>query len=162
MALLHEVRNTKSHRVGFIGKVMSKREDIASHIVTQLGNVASIKTVTREPKDLPQLAVTSFPHVLVETANETRETVSFGGDVRREGTIDFLINVVIHGDNRDTDRNAIMEAIEEKLDLDVTMGGNAADAGVSEIIIREIGETAPFGQSAIVYTVKYYYSRGDA
>lgn len=141
---------------------MSKREDIASHIVTQLGTITQVKTVTREPKDLAQLATTSFPHCLVETANETRETVSFGGDVRREGTIDFLINVVVHGDNRDSDRNDIMERIEEKLDQDVTMGGNAADGGVTEIIIREIGETAPFGQSAIVYTVKYYYSRGDA
>lgn len=141
---------------------MSRREDIANHIVTQLGTVTQIKTVTREPKVLTQLAVTSFPHCLVETANETRETVSFGGDVRREGTIDFLINVVVHGDNRDTDRNDIMERIEEKLDADVTMGGFASDSGVSEIIIREIGETAPFGQSAIVYTVKYYYSRGDA
>ena len=141
---------------------MSKREDIASHIVTQIGTITQVKTVTREPKDLAQLAVTSFPHVLVETANEVRETISIGDSPRREGTIDFLINVVVHGDNRDTDRNDIMERIEEKLDLDTTMGGNAADGGVSEIIIREIGETAPFGQSAIVYTVKYYYERGNA
>lgn len=141
---------------------MSKREDIASHIVTQIGTITQVKTVTREPKELAQLAVTSFPHVLVETANEVRETISIGDSPRREGTIDFLINVVVHGDNRDTDRNDIMERIEEKLDLDTTMGGNAADGGVSEIIIREIGETAPFGQSAIVYTVKYYYGRGDA
>ena len=141
---------------------MSKREDIASHIVTQIGTITQVKTVTREPKDLAQLAVTSFPHVLVETANETRETISIGDSPRREGTIDFLINVVVHGDNRDTDRNDIMERIEEKLDLDTTMGGRAADSGVTEIIIREIGETAPFGQSAIVYTVKYFYRRGDA
>ena len=141
---------------------MSKREDIASHIVTQIGTITQVKTVTREPKDLAQLAVTSFPHVLVETANETRATISSGSTPGREGTIDFLINVVVHGDNRDTDRNDIMERIEEKLDLDTTMGGRAADSGVTEIIIREIGETAPFGQSAIVYTVKYFYRRGDA
>lgn len=140
---------------------MSKREDIANHIVTQIGTITQVKTVTREPKDLAQLAVTSFPHVLVETANETRETISFGDGVRREATMDFLINVVVHGNNRDTDRNLIMELIEEKLDLDVTMGGDASDSGTSEVIIREIAETAPFGQAAIVYTVKYYYPRGN-
>jgi len=140
---------------------MSKREDIAAHIVTQLGTVAQIKTVTREPTDLTQLATTSFPHVLVETANETREDISFSGAVRRESTMDFLINIVVHGNNRDTARNSIMELIEEKLSQDVTMGGNASNSGTSEILIREIAETAPFGQAAIVWTVKYYYTRGN-
>lgn len=140
---------------------MSIREDIANHIVTQLATVSGIKTVTREPKAISQLAVTSFPHVLVETANETRETITIGDTPSREGVIDFLINVVVHGDNRDSDRNTVMELIEEKLDTDTTMGGNASDSGTSEIIIREIAETAPYGQAAIVYTVKYYYSRGN-
>jgi hypothetical protein len=141
---------------------MSKREDIAAHIVTQLGTVGSIKTVTREPKDLGQLAATSFPHVLVESANEVREDASFSGEVRREATLDFLLNIVVYGNDRDTNRNAIIEAVEEKLALDPSMGGNAFNSGVSEVIIREIAETAPYGQAAIVYTVKYYYDRGNA
>jgi len=46
---------------------MSKREDIVAEIVTQVGNAAGVQTVTREPKALEELAVPSFPHVLVET-----------------------------------------------------------------------------------------------
>ena len=140
---------------------MSKREDIAAHIVTQIGTISQVGTVTREPTDISQLAVTAFPHVLVETANELREDVSFSSAVRRESTMDFLINVVVHGNNRDTARNSILELIEEKLSTDVTMGGYASNSGTSEIIIREIAETAPFGQAAMVWTVKYYYTRGN-
>jgi len=141
---------------------MSRREDIAAYIVTQLGTVSQIKTVTREPTDLTQLAATSFPHVLVETANEIREDASFSGDVRREATLDFLLNVVVYGNNRDTSRNTIIELIEEKLAQDPDIVGLCFNSGVSEVIIREIAETAPFGQAAIVYTVKYYYERGNA
>ena len=140
---------------------MSKREDIAAHIVTQIGTISQVGSVTREPTDLTQLAVTAFPHVLVETANEIREDSSFGTKVTREGTIDFLINIVVHGNNRDTARNQLIELIEEKLSEDVTMGGDASISGTSEVIIREIAETAPFGQAAIVWTVKYYYTRGS-
>jgi len=141
--------------------VASIRESIASHIVTQINAITGVKTVTREPTDIAQLAVTSFPHVLVESANETRENSSIGTAPRQESTIDFLINVVVHGNNRDSDRNSIIEQIEEKLALDTSLGGNASDSFTSEIIIREIAETKPYGQAALVYTAKYYYSRGS-
>ena len=139
----------------------SIRENIASHIVTQINAITGVKTVTREPTDIAQLAVTSFPHVLVESANETRENSSIGSAPRQESTIDFLINVVVHGNNRDSDRNSIIEKIEEKLALDTSLGGNASDSYTSEVIIREIGETKPYGQAALVYTAKYYHNRGS-
>jgi hypothetical protein len=141
--------------------VASIRENIASHIVTQIDAISEVKTVTREPTDIAQLAVTSFPHVLVESANETRERLSIGTTPREESSIDFLINVVVHSNNRDSDRNSIIEKIEEKLALDTSLGGNASDSFTSEIIIREIAETKPYGQAALVYTAKYYYSRGS-
>ena len=139
----------------------SIRENIASHIVTQINAITGVKTVTREPTDIAQLAVTSFPHVLVESANETRENSSIGTAPRQESTIDLLINVVVHGNNRDSDRNSIIEQIEEKLALDTSLGGNASDSFTSEVIIREIGETKPYGQGALVYTAKYYHNRGS-
>mgnify|MGYP003646367475 CR=1 FL=1 len=139
----------------------SIRENIASHIVTQINAITGVKTVTREPTDIAQLAVTSFPHVLVESANENRENSSIGTAPRQESTIDFLINVVVHGNNRDSDRNSIIEQIEEKLALDTSLGGNASDSYTSEVIIREIGETKPYGQGALVYTAKYYHARGS-
>jgi len=141
--------------------VASIRENIASHLVTQINAITGVKTVTREPTDIAQLAVTSFPHVLVESANETRENSSIGSAPRQESTIDFLINVVVHGNNRDSDRNSIIEKIEEKLALDTSLGGNASDSFTSEVIIREIGETKPYGQGALVYTAKYYHARGS-
>ena len=140
---------------------MSIRENIANHIVTQIGAITEVKTATREPTDIAQLAVTSFPHVLVESANETRENSSIGGTPRQEATIDFLINVVVHSNNRDSDRNSILEKIEEKLALDSTLGGNASDSYTSEVVIREIAETKPYGQAALVYTAKYYHARGN-
>jgi len=141
--------------------VASIRENIASHIVTQIDAISEVKTVTREPTDIAQLAVTSFPHVLVESANETRENSSIGSSPRQESTIDFLINVIVHSNNRDSDRNSLIEKIEEKLALDTTLGGNASDSFTSEVLIREIAQTKPYGQAALVYTAKYYHSRGN-
>jgi hypothetical protein len=140
---------------------MSIREDITAHIVSQISAITEVKTVTREPKVLTELAVTSYPHVLVESANEGREDSSYGNEIRRKATMDIILNVVVYSNNRDQSRNTIMEKVEEKLALDVTLGGKAINSGVSEIVIREIGETAPYGQAAIIYNVEYYYTRGN-
>jgi len=140
---------------------MSIREDITAHIVSQINAITEVKTVTREPKVLTELAVTSYPHVLVESANERREDSSYGNEIRRKATMDIILNIVVYSNNRDQSRNTIMEKVEEKLALDVTLGNKAINSGVAEIVIREIGETAPYGQAAIIYTVEYYYTRGN-
>ena len=75
----------------------SKRELIVQNIVTQIQSIASIKMVTREPKDILELSVASFPPVLVETANETRDNSSFGTEVRKESELEILLNIVVHG-----------------------------------------------------------------
>lgn len=140
---------------------MSTRESITAHIVSQIDAITEVKSVTREPKVIAELAATSFPHVMIETANETREDFSMSNEIRRKATMDVLINVIVYSNNRDQNRNSIIEKIEEKLALDTTLGGNALNSGTSEIVIREVGETAPYGQAAIVYTVEYYYTRGN-
>tara|TARA_R100000426_G_scaffold87119_1_gene70437 strand:+ start:43 stop:468 length:426 start_codon:yes stop_codon:yes gene_type:complete len=140
---------------------MSKRENITAHIVSQISAISDVKSVTREPKVITELAATSFPHVMIETANEEREDFSFGNEIRRKATMDVLINVIVYSNNRDQSRNEILEKIEEKLALDTTLGGNALNSKTSEIIVREVGETAPYGQAAIVYTVEYYYTKGS-
>ena len=139
----------------------SKRENITAHIVSQISAISDVKSVTREPKVITELAATSFPHVMIETANEEREDFSFGNEIRRKATMDVLINVIVYSNNRDQSRNEILEKIEEKLALDTTLGGNALNSKTSEIIVREVGETAPYGQAAIVYTVEYYYTKGS-
>jgi len=138
----------------------SKRELIVQNIVTQIQSIASIKMVTREPKDILELSVASFPHVLVETANETRDNSSFGTEVRKESELEILLNIVVHGNNRDQQRNNAIEAIEQKLDIDVTRGGHAFDSQLSEVTIRELNEAAPYGQAVMLLTIKYFYTKG--
>lgn len=138
----------------------SKRELIVQEIVTQLEAIPSIKMVTREPKSIEELSVRSFPHILVETANEVRENASFGADVRKVSELEILLNIVVHGNNRDEQRNNAIEAIEAQLDLDSTLGGNALDSWLSEVTIRELNEAAPYGQAVVLYTVRYYYTKG--
>ena len=139
---------------------MSKREDIVSSVVAQLELIPGIKTVTREPKSLEELSKSSFPHVLVETANETREHASFGAEVRRVSNLEILLNVVVHGSDRDYKRNTVIEEIETQLSVDSTFGGVCFDSSIDEISIREVAESAPYGQAAILLTVKYYYTKG--
>ena len=138
----------------------SKRELIVQNIVTQIQSIASIKLVSREPKDILELSVASFPHVLVETANETRENASFSADVRKESELEILLNIVVHGNNRDQQRNNAIEAIEQKLDIDVTRGGHAFDCQLTEVTIRELNEAAPYGQAVALFTIKYCYTKG--
>ena len=48
---------------------MSKREDIASHIVSTISGISSpsIKKVTRQPFNLEELSQAQYPAVLVQT-----------------------------------------------------------------------------------------------
>lgn len=139
---------------------MSKRETIAKYIVENIDKVRSVKTVTREPKSLDELSKSAYPHVLVESANEVREVSSYGDNVRVQADIDFLINIVVTGKDRDSQRNLLLDAIEQALQADTTMGGVCYDSQVSEIQIREIEEAAPYATAAMIYTVRYFYTRG--
>ena len=51
---------------------MSKREDIADHIVSTISGISSpsIKKVTRQPFNLEELAQSQYPAVLVQTQTE--------------------------------------------------------------------------------------------
>jgi hypothetical protein len=139
---------------------MSNREAIVSSVVTQLTALTECRTVTREPRALEELSKSSFPHILVETANETRSTASFGAEVRRVSELEILLNVVVHGADRDQKRNTVIAAIETKLSLDPTFGGLCYNSEITEISIREIAESAPYGQAAVLLRVEYFYTRG--
>ena len=129
-------------------------------MVTQIGNATGIKTVTREPKAVEELATSSFPHILVETANESRSHAEMGGVPRRVSDLEVLLNVNVFGANRDQARNTVITNIETRLELDPTLDGNCYDCQLSEVIIREVAESAPFGQAVMVFTVRYFYNRG--
>lgn len=138
---------------------MSKREEIAEYIATKIAEVRYVKSVTRQPKTLDQVARSDFPHVLIETANETRSNSSFGNTIRQEAELDLLINCVVMGANIDSQRNMIAEAVEKKLHEDATLGGRCFDSYVSEVAVSNTADNEPYGTIAVIYTVKYYYDR---
>jgi|TARA_R110001606_G_scaffold93874_3_gene208352 hypothetical protein len=139
---------------------MSNREAIAKYLVGKLEEVRYIKSITREPKSVEELARTSFPHCLIETTDESREDYSMGStDSVRTATISFLINIVVYGDNRDSQRNLVIEAVERKLEEDRNFGGLLFNSGVSEVLTREIDTDSPYATGAIVYSATYHYDR---
>jgi hypothetical protein len=145
---------------------MSKREDIASDIITKLDAVTSpieFKKITREPFEVEELSDAQFPAMFVQSGDETREVASMGasGSGAYRGTIDFLIVAFGKGTttNIDTVRNQIIEVIEETLDNDITRNGNALDTQIIEASTDE-GTIYPYGGVRVTVRVIYEFIRG--
>ena len=141
---------------------MSVRENIASNIVTQLQAISSptIKLVTREPFDFDKLSNAQYPAILVRTTNESREDATVGGTASsRFGNIDYELVCFVKSTTIDTSRNQIVEAIEEKLDVDRTRGGNAIDTQITSIETDD-GSIDPIGGVIITVRVEYQFTRG--
>ena len=139
---------------------MSKREDIASHIVSTISGISSpsIKKVTRQPFDIDELSDKQYPVVIVQTSEETREDVEIGsGAKRRQGTIDFVLSGFVKGaeTNIDTKRNQLITAIETELESDITRGSNALD---TEVISVETDEGTLFPIGGIRMTIRCIYT----
>ena len=142
---------------------MSKREDIAAHIVTTLTAVSSPITfgkVTREPFELDDLSQQQFPAVYIQTADETREDITIkNSNITRTGTIDFRIfGFVTNGSasttNIDTKRNELVTTVETALDSDRTRSGNALD---TQLVAVETDEGSIFPYGGIIMTVRCFY-----
>jgi hypothetical protein len=141
---------------------VSVRENIASNIVTQLQAISSptIKLVTREPFDFDKLSNAQYPAILVRTTNESREDATVGGATSsRFGNIDYELVCFVKSITIDTSRNQIVEAIEEKLDVDRTRGGNAIDTQITSIETDD-GSIDPIGGVIITVRVEYQFTRG--
>ena len=142
---------------------MSVREKIAENIVDSLKSVIdpiAIKYVTREPFDFEKLSNAQFPAILVRSADEDREDSTIGGSAtQRMATINYDLVCYVKGSKIDTARNLIVEAIEEKLDVDRTRGLNALDTQIISIETDE-GSIAPVGGVIITLRVLYNYTRG--
>jgi len=142
---------------------MSVRESIADDLVTTLKAVISpvkVKYVTREPFDFTKLSSAQFPAILVRSADEDREDSTIGGSTTsRMANINYEFICYVKGSAIDTDRNNIIEAIEEALDADRTRGGYALDTQIISIEIDE-GSIDPVGGVIIKARVLYSYTRG--
>ena len=138
---------------------MSKREDIASHIVTTIEAISSpsINKVTRQPFNLEELAQSQYPAVLVQTQEETKEDQELGdGAKTRICTLEFLVTGYIKGSesNIDTARNTLATAIETQLESDITRNSKALDTEVISLE-TDAGTLFPYGAISMVVRVIY-------
>jgi hypothetical protein len=145
---------------------MSVREDIANNILTTIQAISSptIKKATRQPFPLDELSEQQYPAVLIQTQLETKEDQELGsGGKTRINTLEFLITGYTKGaeSNIDTSRNELAEAIENKLEEDITRNGNALDTEVVEIE-TDAGELFPYGAITMVVRVIYEHQSGTA
>ena len=144
---------------------MSVRENIAKNLVTTLEDVTEpvkICYVTREPFDFTQLSNAQFPAVLVTTATESREDQTIGGSLtKRAGTINYELIGYVKNKNIDTAKNNLIEALEEKLDIDRTRDSNAIDTQVISIATDD-GSIDPVGGVIITVQCSYRFARGTA
>lgn len=140
---------------------MNNRELIAADIqetleATRQSSTATVRLgrITRDPIVIDELSRESFPCVFVESANEQREDISIGS---RQGTIEYQLNLHVHGDTRDSQRNALIELIEQALSTDITRGGAAYDTQLSSIEIIESGEAKPYASIRLTFVIRYCY-----
>ena len=145
---------------------MSVREDIANNILTTIQAISSptIKKATRQPFPLDELSEQQYPAVLIQTQLETKEDQELGsGGKTRINTLEFIITGYTKGaeSNIDTSRNELAEAIENKLEEDITRNGNALDTEVVEIE-TDAGELFPYGAITMVVRVIYEHQSGTA
>ena len=138
---------------------MSKREDIASNLVTVIENISSpdTKKVTRQPFELDELSQQQYPAVLIQTIEETKEDQELGSGAKtRINTLEFGITGYIKGSesNIDTARNNLATAIETALESDITRNGNALD---TEVISIETDAASLFPYGAVLITERDIY-----
>ena len=144
---------------------MSKREDIASNIVTAISTGTSpitLKKVTREPFNVDELSEQQYPACFVQSGNEVRsdETMT-SSTITRQATADFVIVGYVKGTttNIDTKRNELITTIETRINSDRTRGGYAKQTQVVEVSTDE-GVLFPIGGIRMVVRVMYQYTSG--
>ena len=146
---------------------MSAREDIATNIVQTLQGITSpsVVIVSRNPINTTDLAITQYPAIMVRTAEESRADETMGN--LRMGEIDYTIIGFVRAsasattitNNIDTQRNQLIEAIEEALETDRERNSNALNCYVSNVTVDD-GTIFPLGRVDITFTVQYKYTRG--
>ena len=144
---------------------MSKRENIASNIITTISTGTSpitIQKITREPFNVDELSEQQYPACFIQTGNETRsdETMT-SSTITRQATVDYVIIGFVKGTptNIDTKRNELISTIETRLDSDRTRGGYAKQTQIVEVSTDE-GVLFPIGGIRMVVRVMYQYTSG--
>jgi hypothetical protein len=146
----------------------SKRELIVSNVVDSINAINSVKMgkVTREPAfrnetEFYALARTNFPHIIVTSGNESREDITMGSSSLRGATltIDLICFIKSSDKSADESMNDLIEAIEEKLDIDRSRDGNAINTEVREVVMGAPIEH-PYGSCTVSVEIDYTFTRG--
>jgi len=139
---------------------MSKRESIASNIITVLDAMSSpeLAKITRDPFQAEDLSDQQYPAAWIASSKEVRADTTMGSTTR-EGTIDYVIVGYVKGSSIDTSRNELIEGIEEALDSDRTRGGYALNTE-TVLIESDEGVLFPIGAVRITVRVTYDFTQG--
>lgn len=143
---------------------MSARENIAKNLIEQLTNMTDPAPglVSRKWFDVTKLAITQFPAILLNSTNETREDVSMD---LRQGVIQYQLRCYLRGTELDTERNLLIERIEETLETqrgrNIELSKNnihnvTTRVASIEVITREL----PLAEVLIIVEVRYTYKKG--
>jgi hypothetical protein len=141
------------------------REQIANDIVAVLESVTNpvtIRFVSRQPSTAIDLSDKQYPAVFVRSGQEERTDESMASSTSRFGRIDYTITGFIKAEgeqNMDTERNNLIEAIEEALEADRKRNNLCMNSSITNITTDE-GDQFPIARIDINYQVLYKYTRG--
>lgn len=138
------------------------REEITSNIVELLRAQRSVKfgKVERDPIDPNELPKTAFPAIYVETTDEDIEDITMysGAQPVRKGMMEVAVVLMIGGKERDRQKNIAVQATEQTLMQDRTLGNVVEDCRLSRVESVVIGESAPFTTCRMIFTCEYCYT----
>ncbi len=134
----------------------SRREQIVSQIYSALKNQRTVKlgVVKRDPVIPDELPRTGFPALSIESTNEERTPLTSS---MYESIMEVECVVYVNGNNRDSQRNEVLFAVENKVLADTEVKDLVNDIYVTRIENIENGEASPYASSRLIFTVRYCY-----
>lgn len=144
---------------------MSQRELIVQNIMETLRDqtVVRLNHITRDPGfELADLANTAFPAVLVQSGNETRNSITQNGPgATREAVMEVNITVWTNSlKSADTLHNNLIADIETVLEVDPTRNSISEDTELVSVITGT-GDVAPYQSFTMVFEIPYLYTKGN-
>ena len=141
----------------------SIRKDIINDVVTQLKTITTprIGKVSEKPSDFTRLARTAYPLLQVNVSSESKEDIAMD---QRLATLE--LDIVTHLDGKSKTEKSeeqlseIVEAIEEKLEVDRTRGSKAQLTEVLEVGDIQTSDYPTVNQTIRV-GIQYTYSKGN-
>lgn len=134
----------------------SKREHIVAEIYSTLLNQRTVKlgVVKRDPIIPDELPRTGFPALSIESTDEERTPLT---GTMYESSMEVECVVYVNGNNRDSKRNEVLHAVENKILSSDEVKALVTDIFVTRIENVENGQASPYASSRLIFTVLYCY-----